>query len=844
MGKKLLFLMCLAGVFAGMVFVKDGFCYKVPPEESNIKYLYVFGQDGKKTYGARKAPQVIFIRVPDSYKGDIEISIYDPDVGGAIDEKSGVWNTTTRFSIFGGDKACSSIMGLSDGKIKDYKEGLLLESQEFGEDLSFDKTYYRFSPIPVEKGEKIDNYRYFKILAEGLAGDDNNVFALEISPDAAEAFGYTLSLRLSEHRGDVMSLYPEIPSNIRKIIEYNYDLDPTGGAIRLISPSRIFGINGSGSGVWANTKIDVSPDEWGTRWVYEITKDRQPNANMAMYLTTEDGTSLPVFFKGVKLSPVAKQKPVEKEAPWLESKLSCNTFTFDASKSYDPDNQKLTYFWDFGDGTTGDQIRTMHTYKDAGKYLVKLTVTDNSGAECNTATTQQLVRVNQPPCVIAKGPRSTCIDTEITFDGSQTTDSPEDKLTYKWNFGDGSTADGIKVTHKYLKGGEYQVTLTVTDDSGTVCDTGVDRLKVFVNTPPVADAGEDIILCKRNPDDPLEVTFDASKSRDADNNPLTYVWDFGDGDTQEGKIATHRYKKGGRYVAKLLVSDNTDTNCNKSSVSKLVVLNRAPVADAGENMKLCLAEEIKLDASGSYDNDGDSLSYVWDFGDGSIGKGEKVSHKYERGGLYKVSLSVDDGTGTDCSASSSQIIVDVNSTPNAEIDAEDIACIGTAFRFDGSRSNDPDGDKLLYTWEFGDGSTGTGTSPEHIYEKGGLYKVTLYVDDGKNSNCSGATKVHYVKVNTPPVAEAGGDILVCVNTAVELDATKSFDPDNDQLTYTWDFGDGETASGPKVKHVYKKIGTYKVVLTVRDNSGSSCNVSTDTLVATVNAEPVPVIEVI
>ncbi|MFH1854180.1 MAG: PKD domain-containing protein [Candidatus Omnitrophota bacterium] len=830
--------------------VKNAFCYRVPPEDSNINYLYVFGPDGKKGYGATKAPQVIFLRVPNNYTGTIEISIYDPDVSNYLDEKSGQWNTETRFSVFGGEKAYSSLAGVSEANITDFYQGTLIAEKTFGEDKSYDRQYYRFSPIDASKGEKVGDYSYFKVVVEGISGDDNNVFAIEVSPDQAEAFSQALNLRLSEKRGRKMALYPAIPKDASKLVEYNFDLDPDGGDIELISATKAYRINGSGSGVWANTKIDVDPSDAGKRWVYEITKATQPNANMAMYLATSDGKAVPVFFRPGAEGPkmvfveVPKIKAIkQKEEPWMESKLSCNTFTFDGSKSYDPDKQELSYFWDFGDGTTSTQIRSMHTYKDAGKYLVKLTVKDNSDAECDTATTQQMVKVNQPPCAVAAGPSISCINNEIIFDGTQSTDSPEDKLSYKWDFGDGKTMEGAKVAHKYAKGGNYLVTLTVADDSGTMCDTGVDRLNVAVNTPPTSDAGGDIIMCKKDPNDPLEVTFDASKTKDADSDQLAYVWDFGDGETAEGRTITHRYAKGGEYIAKLLVTDGTDTDCNKSTAKKVVTLNRAPLADAGDNKKICVTEKADFDAAGSYDSDGDVITYTWDFGDGETAKGKAVSHKFAKGGVYKVNLMVDDGSGMDCSSAVDTTLIDVNSTPNAGIDAKDLACVNQDVKFDGSTSSDPDGDKLTHTWDFGDGTTVTGANVKHNYAKGGMYKATLFVDDGKDSDCSGATKVHYINVNTPPVAEVGPDLKVCVNYEIEFDGTKSHDEDGDKLTYKWDFGDGTTAVGPKVKHAYKDIGTYKVTLSVVDDSGTDCSASIDTLVATVNAEPIPVIEV-
>ena len=832
--------------FLSLVMVKQAFCYRIPPEESNIRYLYVFGEDGKKSYGAKKEPQVVFLQVPAGYTGNIDISIYDPDIGGYVDEKSGKWNTETRFSIFGGKKAYSSMAGKTEPNIQSFWEGDLIDEKTFGEDKSYDKKFYHFSPIEAKKGEKIGDLMYFKIVAEGVSGDDNNVFALEVSPDTIESFSYSLSLRLSEKRGEKMALYPDIPKDAAKIIEYNYDLDATGGEIEMVSASKSYRIKGSDTGMWANTEIDVLSSDAGKRWVYEITKDRQPNANMTMYLTTGDGRAVPVFFTPGEGGPkrVFVTAPVSvKEEPWMGTKLSCNTFTFDGSKSHDPDNQAMTYFWDFGDGTTSNQLKSMHTYKDAGQYLVKLTVTDNSDVDCNTATTQQVVKVNQPPCAIADGPGITCVNDEIVFDGSQSTDSPDDKLVYRWNFGDGETAEGVRVSHKYAKGGDYQVTLTVIDDSETMCDTGVDSLTVAVNTAPIADAGKDIIMCKKNASDPLEVTFDASKSKDADADDLTYIWDFGDGETQEGKVVTHRYEKGGEYVTKLLITDNTNTDCNKSTATKLVSLNRAPFAEAGDDMKICITEKADFDASMSLDNDGDTLTYIWDFGDGKTGKGNNISHKYSKGGLYKVTLKVDDGSETECSNSLDTILVDVNSTPKADISADEIACVSESVKFDGASSSDPDGDKLGYTWDFGDGTTGSGAAAKHKYEEGGLYKATLFVDDGKGSECSGSTKTHYVNVNTPPVAEAGPDLLICVTDEVEFDASKSYDPDDDSLTFSWDFGDGTTAQGPKVKHGYKDIGIYKVTLSVKDDSGTECNIATDGLVATVNAQPVPIIEV-
>jgi len=243
------------------------------------------------------------------------------------------------------------------------------------------------------------------------------------------------------------------------------------------------------------------------------------------------------------------------------------------------------------------------------------------------------------------------------------------------------------------------------------------------------------------------------------------------------------------------------------------------------------------------DAHGDQLLYSWYSGDGEKGTGKTVSHKYQKSGIYQVKLTVDDGTKTDCSSSSSKVTVSLNSTPKAVIASKDAASVGQTVNFDSSSSADLDGDKLGYTWDFGDGTSGSGNLVKHSYSKGGLYKVTLVVDDNKKTECSSAIESHYIKVNTPPMAATNPNLIACVNDQIEFDGSKSTDMDGDKLTYRWNFGDGETAEGVKVKHAYKKLGVYKVSLEVTDDSGVEGNSSTSSLVATVHEQPVSKIEV-
>ncbi len=791
--------------------------YEIPSQDSKGKFFYIFGPQGEVLDGKETDEVNFYVDVPADTTEPVTIKVYDPDTGGEYDAGT-VGETEMEFSVSGSSA---------------------LDKQTFGGEPDYDNKWFQFGPYSVDKGEKVGNKSRFNVKVKSLRGDGINLFALSIRPDSSDSFSDKFTFRLLPKTGSRITFYPEVPAGISKLIVRNFDLDAEGGTSSLYDPAtrQTYKVNDSTSGQWTETEIPMTAESTH-RLEYRVTTAYQTRGNAGVQFKDDKGNILPIYFR--KGPQVVKVKPAP--APVVPQR-ACNTFYFDARKSSDPAKKNLTYLWNFGDGSTSTEPVVTHTYEKGGQYKVNLEVSNNTGLHCEKSATTQNIDVNTPPTAAFTGPQMACAGTKVSFDASGSKDD-EGQLTYNWNFGDGTGAEGAQVSKSYDKGGVYDVVLNVNDNANTSCSVDAARQTIRINSNPVANAGRDTSICLKRSGDKFNVALDGTGSHDPDGDKLSYSWDFGDGSTGEGARIVHEYKEGGSYTAKLSVSDNSGSECSAAVDTVNVNLNKAPVAVAGKDQWTCAGQEVTFDASGSDVQAGTNPTYTWNFGDGETATGQVVKHAYTKGGAYNAVLTIDDGGNTDCSKSVDGFKVFVNGAPSASISSIEAACTGDTVTFDATGSNDPDGNKLKYTWDFGDGTTAEGGSKvSHKYTKGGNYRVTVTVDDGSGASCAIAADSANIKVNAPPVANAGPNLTCCQDDPSAFDGTQSSDPDGDSLSYQWNFGDGSSSTDAKASHAYAQSGAYKVVLSVNDNSGTRCSTSSSGFTAYVNAQPTPVIEI-
>ncbi|MEH6558600.1 MAG: S8 family serine peptidase [Oceanicoccus sp.] len=151
----------------------------------------------------------------------------------------------------------------------------------------------------------------------------------------------------------------------------------------------------------------------------------------------------------------------------IDTSIDSLTVTFDGSRSVDGDGSIREFLWDYGDGSNGTGMTSSHRYSTAGSYSITLTTIDNNNAS-DTYVISIDLSVVVARATLSKDPNSASVGA-LLFDATASEINGTTSaviVSYQWDFGDGSTADGPVVYHSYTAGRSFSATLTVTDSNG------------------------------------------------------------------------------------------------------------------------------------------------------------------------------------------------------------------------------------------------------------------------------------------------------------------------------------------------------------------------------------------
>ncbi len=440
----------------------------------------------------------------------------------------------------------------------------------------------------------------------------------------------------------------------------------------------------------------------------------------------------------------------------------------------------LSYDWDFGDGNSTATADTEHNYSTDGTFNVTLTATSNH--TCESFLTKELDIYPLPETDFSF--ENVCLGNSVNFENRSVIS--EGNLTYLWNFSDGSESTLLNPEHNFTSSGDYTVRLVSTSQNNC---TDTSDIVVSVFTQPTADFSFD--------DDCMYNSIMFEDESNIDSGTLNYYCDFGDGQTSDEIIGSHRYSTPGTYQVYYKIS--SDNSC-ESSVSKTVNVFAVPTANfTAENE--CDDNEVKFNNVSTISSG--SVEYEWDFNDSGISDLNNPNHLFPSDGIYNVRLIA--VSNNNCSDTVFSSIV-IYPNPVANFTAASV-CDGRPIEFNNS-SVLSSGIITRYLWDFGEGSNSVQQNPSKLYINSGIYNIRLeaYSDFG----CSD-TVYQSITVEEAPIADFSFE-NVCFNDPVLFNNNSDYP--YGILAHSWDFNDNSSSDQENPQHIYLSTGIFSVKLKV------------------------------
>ncbi|MBP6334835.1 MAG: PKD domain-containing protein [Bacteroidia bacterium] len=471
----------------------------------------------------------------------------------------------------------------------------------------------------------------------------------------------------------------------------------------------------------------------------------------------------------------------------LASCLDNNSYSFINTSS-----GATSYLWDFGDGTTTNQVNPQHSYAQSGMFTITLIATNAYGCQDIKIRNQYITIYPKPNATITASPNSSC-DPATIF---QLSNNVSGNNSWHWTFGDGTTSNLQNPTHTYATSGFYNVNLMVTNSNGCR-DTSDTPTRISVNASNWADFNANIDSgCA-----PLAVTLTTWATY------VTFIkWDFGDGNFSTNYNPTHTYALPGTYTVKMMIATSNGCADTITKTNLIHVVPKPTPSFTYQNSVGCGPLTVQFtNTSGNY------TSCLWVFGDGSTSTDPNPVHTYTNSGTFNVTLKCW-GPGGCTKSIVYYNIVKVTKTTGMFSADNRIGCPPLNVNF--TNLSPPAG--LSYQWNFGDGNTSTQQNPTHTYSTTGNFDVSLIVTDSLGCSDTLVKSAFIQTVNPaanyiPPPTSVGCAPL----TTQFTDATAG------STAWTWDFGDGTISNLQNPVHTYTTPGFYTVSLT-STSAGGGC----------------------
>lgn len=295
---------------------------------------------------------------------------------------------------------------------------------------------------------------------------------------------------------------------------------------------------------------------------------------------------------------------------------------------------------------------------------------------------------------------------------------------------------------------------------------------------------------------PLTIQF-----TNASKNAGSYYWDFGNGNVSILTDPVNVYSVPGTYTVKLVAQS---ANGQKDSIisTNLITVAANAVSDFyAVNTSACLGGNVFSFVNTSLH----SVSYVWDFGDGTTSTIQHPTHSYLSEGNFTVKLiSYNSCGGSDLKIITNYIHVFPKPLTSFTVNAISACAPNQVFSFNSTSTS-----VNSWLWNFGDGTISTIQSPQHTYTSSGIYTVSLIT--GNTSGCydtlikNNLITVSPAQIPTFTASTQSG----CTEIPIKFTNTSI-----NSIGWLWNFGESGTSTLENSSYTYKNKGNYTISLTI------------------------------
>jgi len=514
--------------------------------------------------------------------------------------------------------------------------------------------------------------------------------------------------------------------------------------------------------------------------------------------------------------------------PQFTTAMSCsgNPTAF-SDMSYSPDGSEIiSWHWDFGVGSIGTDTSNVqnpvYSYSTAGTYQVSLTITTTTGCSNTINTAVQILPAPQANYEYTAEP---CHNGSVIFEDASL--SPQSVITdWLWEFRPGSFSTLRDPVYVFgYTDTTFQVKLIVTNGNGCT-DT--------IIKPVYIPEGMEIAINNTETCHGETTWFTSNIVSPAGDSLISFKWNFGDPEAGFSNTSTlrnpsHTYAKAGQYYVSLEATDIHNCTSTTYRMIDIFPLPEAKFASSGGDCD-SLVTFSDLTSGAAIE------TWIWQYGDGASDTitapvNPNVAHYYTYPGVYFVTLTTISNGG--CMNTYSDTVRRTPCMLSAFITTDTLLCQKKTMHFkDQSTCQAP---IASWTWDFGDNTVQTFTSPQsivtHTYTEPGTYQVKLTIATEMVGGAVTASSTRPVGINPAPKSGFTWKDVCIGNQTPFINTTHG--NGSTVKDYSWKFGDpmnlsaGSTERNPKYE--YGIAGDYHVSLVSSNTIGCY-----DTIISTVS----------